>query len=167
MAQLVAQFACSSIHSRTIYLAKAKSIETIDSDEDWNDIHDNGFLLQEEFAAFRDIASGSQGTYWIKVLSSDETVVSEGMLQALVVPFYVPSDGSLYIRGDRDYIPISIEPGHYNILFELRYMTEEEIARVPEYAEIYLPIEFEEIRPQLYQFTFIPSDGKSLPKRLL
>ena len=139
----------------------------IDNDEEWNEIYRCGFLLRENSVTFRSHGGTTQGTYWIKILTADEIVVSEGMKQALTVPFHVPSDGRLYVLGDDERIPFYLGPGHYNILFERRYMTEEEVAKVTDYAEIYLPMESQDSCPELYQFTFLPSDGTSQPERIL
>ncbi|MBE9062943.1 competence protein ComJ [cf. Phormidesmis sp. LEGE 11477] len=121
-----------------------------------------GFVWYEDFVAFRNI--GDSRSYSVKIYLSEELSLQEDIKRSILLPYTVQPPGELLVTGSYgECHSFQITPGKYQLLFESRFMTDQEIAASIEYnrrlSEVGGPNpEFgEEARPQLFIFTFIPT----------
>lgn len=132
---------------------------------DWELSISQGFIWYPDYVAF-----GSRGqlfSYWAKVYLADSiSLRSDDIARAILLPFTVPPSGELRLGANIDLpVPFYLPPGEYKLLFETRYVTDNEIRSSKRYdfllnyldnpeAEIGLG---DEDRPEMCFFTFIPT----------
>ncbi len=121
-----------------------------------------GFVWYSDFVAFAGI--GHLYDYWLKVYLANSLSLWPDMHRAILVPFTVPECGQLLAGAHMDLPPsFQIAPGEYKLLFETRFLTDEEIRSSKTYDFFLEALDnpdvgvMEDERPEMCFFTFIPT----------
>jgi hypothetical protein len=121
-----------------------------------------GFVWYSDFVAFAGI--GHLYAYWLKVYLADSLKFRPNIARAILVPFTVPEGGQLFAGSHMDLPPsFQIAPGEYKLLFETRFLTDEEIRSSKRYEFFLEDLDnpdmgvMEEDRPEMCFLTFIPT----------
>jgi hypothetical protein len=121
-----------------------------------------GFIWYSDFVAFAGI--GQLFSYWLKVYLANSLSLRPDVHRAILVPFTVPECGKLLAGSYMDLPPsFQIAPGEYKLLFETRFLTEEEIRSSKRYDFFLEDLNnpdigvMEEDRPEMCFLTFIPT----------
>ena len=122
-----------------------------------------GFIWYEDFVAFNSI--GDRRSYFVKIYLAGELSFQEDIKRSILLPYTVQPPGELLVTGSYGMMchPFQIPPGKYQLLFEVRYFTDQEIEASAKYRKLMNEVRGpngelrEEVRPQLCLFTFIPT----------
>ena len=109
------------------------------------------------------------GEVWLTVYESTKVEVNGDTEKAILVPFEIPSEGYINLAGDDTEGALEVSPGQYQLLFELRELTTEELLSVDKYAEFGYSLETDppEIEAsELCMLTFVPTREKIEPQLL-
>lgn len=167
MAKLIKELTVSCSLTRSIRIVSSPSVEIRHDKDALKILFDQGFLLYRNLVTFSNMSD--LGIYWVRILTSDELRVDVNIRKAIVLPYEVRKSGNLFLYCEtlNYYEPFSIEKGKYNLLYETRFLTEDEVASIPEYAEDFLPADNYTEFPELIQFTFVPTKRLPKPKYLI
>ncbi len=129
---------------------------------DWGFLIAQGFVWYSDYVAFAGI--GHLYSSWLKVYIADSLSLRPDTHRAILVPFTVPEGGQLLAGAHMD-SPSSfqIAPGEYKLLFETRFLTDDEIRSSERYDFLLEDLDnpdvgvMEDERPEMCFFTFIPT----------
>jgi hypothetical protein len=126
------------------------------------------FMWYPDFTCFATI--GHVGDYHVEIWKGDtgDTVeVDSDTMRAILVPFTVSEVRFVWVTGDGLGFVLPIHPGCYQLIFQNRYLTDEEIRELPDFdqddQEYY---DDDELKPELCKLTFIPATGEVEPQIL-
>jgi hypothetical protein len=170
MSQLIKE--CRTGGHGLVCLASPPEILPDLSKVEWDLFKAQGFVWYKDFVAFA--PRGDQWSYSVRIYLSDELTLQSGMDRAILLPYTVPDEGILFVTGSYGNPNISFEiaPGNYKLLFETRFLTDEEITSSGEYDFLLENLNnpevnfYDERRPELCLFTFIPTNEKVKPEIL-
>lgn len=157
---------------RTICMATPPDILPDLPDSDWEIFATQQFIWYTDFVAFK--ARGDIGSYLIEVYLSDKLNTQADISHAILLPFTVPPEGTLLVTGSYGdpSFPFQLPPGNYKMLFETRFLTDQEIASSGHYDYLLEKLEnpdvefWDELRPELCIFTFIATTDSVNPRVL-
>jgi Competence protein J (ComJ) len=136
---------------------------------DWALFRTQGFTWYTNFVAF--YARSENWAYLIKISLADELTLHSDIDRAVLLPFSVPSDETVFSGTYMDsLIPFKIHQGNYQLLFETRFLTDKEIESSGNYDYLIEDLKnpdiefYDERRPELCLFTFVPTAKKVDPK---
>jgi hypothetical protein len=120
------------------------------------------FMWWPDFVCFLPVSDF--GAYHVEVWQASNVEVDSDTVRAILVPFYVSDIASVWVSGTDDRgISVPIPSGHYQLLFQNRYLTDEEMLRLPGFGESYLHFT---LKPELCKLTFVPIRGEVQPQIL-
>ncbi|MDJ0698023.1 hypothetical protein [Mastigocoleus sp. MO_188.B34] len=134
-----------------------------------------GFIWYPDFIGF-DMLSDAE-SYWVKIAVS-ETLQIDPIIaaakdsfeaSAIVLPFQVINGERVYLFGDDDAVIFSftLPVGHYQLLFQNRNFTTEEIENSPHFKHRDLDSDDCDRIPELCILTFIPTNTAIKPEILV
>lgn len=154
-----------------ICLASSPEILPDIPDSDWDLFKVQGFTWYTDFIAFN--SRGESWSYLIEVRISNELILQTDVDRTILLPYTIPSDGIVLIGTYMDpLVPIQIPSGEYKILFQTRFLTDQEIESSGHYDYLLEDLKnpdgnfYDERRPELCIFTFIPTQEKVKPEIL-
>lgn len=166
MAKLIKEFELSNNYTSTIHIVKSQDyLCPMDTIKEVNTIHDQGFVWYKNFVGF--LGMSDTRAYWVRIFVSDNLELEPDTRRAIVVPFQVPHSNILYMDNGDNLFPFPMKSGYYQLLFETRELTEEEVKKLPRFAQIYLRPSLTSNIPQLVKLTFIPTEGMTKPEILV
>lgn len=135
--------------------------ESVEDDEALNS---QGFAWHSNGVLF----SCKDGCVWLAAYEAEDAQVKPETETAILVPVVVPKEGYLHTLSEDKEEPLKImlEPGRYNLLFELRDLLSEEHS-IEKYKEAYDLLEPNfRFTPELCTMTFVATEEKSKPQLL-
>lgn len=165
MAKLIKEFEITNNYVSFIYVTKSQDCFSLIDTKEINTIHDQGFVWYRNFVGFLGISDIR--SYWIRIFVSNNLELEPDIRRAIVVPFKVSKRDIIYIDNGDNLFPFPMKSGYYQLLFETRELTEEEVKKLPRFAQIYLRPSLTSNIPQLVKLTFIPTEGMTKPEILL
>ncbi|MGF1488936.1 MAG: hypothetical protein ACFBSE_17770 [Prochloraceae cyanobacterium] len=149
MNEVIAEIKIENIYTPVINTSK--STETRNyynhhfNDDEVNLRFDQGFVWYQDFVSFC-MLTDYRG-YWIKIavkdnLELDPVIVNPrkfeavGTASVMILPFQVKSKERIEVFGDHEgsvILSFILRPGHYQLLFQNRYFTREEIEAEPNF----------------------------------
>lgn len=188
MNEVLAEIKLSNLYTDSIYISKSFDVYRREGDMP-DEVAENllfepksqGFVWYPDFIAFDML--GEERNYWVKLtvaeaLEIDSTLTENMESQyvyskesVIVLPFEVVKGDRLYLFGGDDDLVLSftLSIGHYQLLFQNRLFTREEIEASPNNDCQDLDYDYGECDyiPELCQLTFIPTDKVIEPKILV
>ncbi|MGD1940759.1 MAG: competence protein ComJ [Leptolyngbyaceae cyanobacterium] len=143
-----------------------------------SDIPNEAYALKgaQGFAWYRDavIYDLDQENCWVEIYQTQRLEeVSSNVSRAILLPFSVPEAGHLFMMEYSDILSFEILPGQYQLLFERRQLTENELFSIEKYAAFaYQPQgdstsrQFPRESPEHCKLTFVPTQEPVEPKLL-
>ena len=175
MNEVIAEIRIDNIYNSFIHVSKLpiiyKSSQVRGSEsEGIKLLLDQGFVWYQDLIAFNMLSDYQ--SYWIKIaikerLEIDPVIANDksGRASAILLPFQITREERIYVFGDdEDHVTFSsaLSTGHYQLLFENREFTREEVEAEPNFdCEDYDDWE-DEI--ELCLLTFIPTIEPIEPK---
>ena len=162
------------IEDKSFYAVHTKHVMVVHPSGPSGDMPNEGYYAEDiqGFAWYPNCVTFhlSHGYSWLMVYYSKNLEdMQPETTRAIVVPFTVPEDGYIEIIGNFDETRLDIPAGQYQLLFELRQLTQDEIFTTEKYSNFRrLEQEDGEIieLPELCTLTFIPTAERVEPKLL-
>ena len=139
-------------------------------DSEWDLFKTQMFTWYTDFLAFS--GRGDNWSYFVKIYSANELSIREDTSIAILLPFTVPPEGTLLVSGSygNPSFPFDIAPGYYKLLYETRFLTDQEIESSGHYDYLLEELKdpgvdfWDERRPELCLFTFVPTSNLVIPQ---
>ena len=164
--QLIEDKAFYAVHTKDVMVVHPTGPHGGMPNEGYQALYSQGFAWYSNCVIF-DLAYGNA---WLTVYHSRQLEdIQPETTRAIVVPFTVPEDGYINVNDDLYVSRLDIPAGKYQLLFELRQLTEDEIFTTEKYFNFRrLEQEDGEIieLPELCTLTFIPTAERVEPKLL-
>lgn len=165
MSKLFMSLDIGSTLARTISVSHPPEQLATYTPEAWDIGCAQGFIWYPHYVLF--FPPGDLGSYWVEIYISDTLELQPETIRAIAVPFTVPKANKIFISGSDDLgTPVSIGQGNYQLLFETRYMTVDDVSWLPGFD--WFTDESDEdppdLAPELIRFTIIPTDELPEPK---
>ena len=161
------------IEDKSFYAVHTKDVMVVHPSGPYGDMPNEGYHARDiqGFAWYANCVTFDlvHGDSWLKIYHSRQLDIQPETTRAIVVPFTVPEEGYIEITGDLDVTRLDIPTGQYQLLFELRQLTQDEIFTTEKYSNFRrLEQEDGEIieLPELCTLTFIPTAERVEPKLL-
>ena len=169
----------------TPFIHISKSPEVYSREKKYEDkvsnllLRPQGFICYQDFIAFDML--GDIESYWVKIAGAEtleiDPVIANAMKRprdyfkgnAIVLPFQIVDGDRLYVFGDDDAVTFSftLPVGHYQLLFQNRFFTREEIEASPNNDCQDLDYDDWDDFMELCMLTFIPTTEVTEPEILL
>ena len=140
-------------------------------DSDYDLLNLQKFVWYKDFVAFK--ARGDVGTYCVEIYLANNLEMHGDMERIILLPFEVPVEGTLLVTGSYgECFPFQLSPGPYEVLFETRFLNNQEIEQSDRYNYLVEEMNdtsmkfWDELRPELCIFTFITTTDEVKPKVL-
>lgn len=170
MTKLLAEFRIDNISAPFIHISKSSS-QTYSGRKEYENAVSNlligpqGFMCYRDFIAF-DMLSDVE-KYWVKIAVSEtldiDPIIAKAKdsfeASAIVLPFEVVDGDRVYVFGDDDAVIFSftLPVGHYQLLFQNRDFTREEIETSPHLDCKHGNYDDSDDISELCMLTFIPT----------
>ncbi len=180
MNEVIAEIRINNVSTSIIHVSKLpigyKSSQVrVSEPEEYSElVLDQGFAWYQDFIAF-DMFSDYL-SYWIKieikdrleidpVIANDKELRRDGLASVILLPFQITSEEQVCVFGDDDVsvtFSFTLPAGHYQLLFQNRDFTREEVEAEPNFdCEDY---DYWEDEIELCLLTFIPTQEPIEPK---
>ncbi|NEZ64144.1 hypothetical protein D0962_15325 [Leptolyngbyaceae cyanobacterium CCMR0082] len=160
------------IEDKFFYAAHTRHVMVVHPSGPYGDMPNEGYHARDVqgFAWYPncvtfDLANGDS---WLTVYHSQKLEIQPETTRAILVPFNVPGDGYIEITGNFDVTRLDIPTGQYQLLFELRLLTKDEIFTTEKYSN-FRPQQADKDflePPELCTLTFTPTAERVEPKLL-
>ena len=160
------RMSCGSIKSLNISTPPQK-YPSSESDDAVKASCNQGFFWYPNCVGFE--TRGIIGGCWVKVYVSKRLKLESDTERAIVVPYHVSSENYFYLSDDNLGKPIKLESGQYQVLYQNRYLGNDEIESLGNTFDYFDPedsIDLEGSRPELCLLTFIPTTEEIEPQIL-
>lgn len=172
MPKLVMALNLSGTLTRTISVSQPPYDYVDIFDKDWDVGFRQRFIWYPHHVTF--LPPGDIGGYWTEIYTADALELQSDTAQAIVVPFSVPRSNQVYVSASDDRgTPFSLSHGHYQLLYESRYMTAAEAEKLDgfEYCsdldeDSDLEEQCELASAEVIRFTFIRTEDLPSPRIL-
>ena len=165
MSRLIIDRKLSCLHTKDILLMHPPGRPANPSVEDYLSLSVQGFIWYSNAIIFH----SNNGFLWLTAYEAKEANVQKDAQTAIVVPVKIPAEGYICVEEDLDSscIKLSMPPGHYSMLFELREMKNEEFS-IEKYVKAYPHVAEPDfvIRPEICTLTFVPARKRVEPQLL-
>lgn len=180
MTKLLAEFRIDNVSAPFIHISKSSSQSYSKKKEYQNEasnllIGPQGFMWYRDFIAF-DMLSDIE-RYWVKIAVCEtleiDPIIAKAKdsfeASAIVLPFEVVDEDRVYVFGDDDAVIFSftLPVGHYQLLFQNRDFTKEEIESSPHFDCKDGNYDDCDDISELCTLTFIPTDEVIKPEILV
>ena len=133
--------------------------------EDTNTYCNQGFVWHPNFVGFE--TRGEIGGGWVRVYVSNNLELEAEIERAIVVPYFVSSENYFYLSDDDSGQCVELESSQYQLLYQNRYLRNDEIEILGEFEDEFEPEEDpDSFRPELCLLTFIPTTEEIEPQIL-
>lgn len=89
-------------------------------------------MCHPDYAAFSTLGANPCD---VQVRMAEELNIEPNSTRAIVVPYYVPDGTGLYLSDDDPVTLLNVTGGHYQLLYQTRRLTNEEISASTRYTE--------------------------------
>lgn len=176
MNKVLAEIRIENIYNSFIHISKSSQTHEYDyikqqeyHKQEFNQLLKQGFIWYPDFIAFDTI--GDLERYWVKIAVSEtleiDSVVAENKnsrganrASAIVLPFLIEEQDRVYVFGDYEddiILSFTLSAGHYQLLFQNRNFTREEIEAEPNFDCQDLDYDDWDDDLELCLLTFIPT----------
>ena len=177
MNEILAEMHLSNFSTDSIYISK--SFDVYRKEGDMSDEAERllfgplsqGFVWYPDFIAFDML--GEERDYWVKLAVNETLEVNQTLIEneqsVIVLPFQANKGDRLHIFGEEDELVLSftLPVGYYQLLFQNRLFTREEIEASPNNNCQDLDYDECDYIPELCQLTFIPTKEVVEPEILV
>ena len=181
MNKVIAEIRIENIYNSFIHISKSPQMHNYGGhydDEGIDTLLNQGFVWYQDFISFYMLSDYQ--AYWVKIAVSEsleidsiianaETLGTDNPASVILLPFQTTGEEQIYVFGDYDkdvILSFTLPAGHYQLLFQNRYFTREEIEAEPNFNCQDLDYDSWEHNLELCLLTFIPTDAAIEPKIL-
>ena len=162
---------CGDIKSLNVSTPPLNNPYQSDSDDYIIAKSDRGFFCYPNCVGFETL--GSAGSCWVKIYVSSCLELEVDAERAIVVPYFVSKQNYFYLSDDNPGKRIDLDSEQYQLLYQSRYLKDEEIKSLGDTFNYFFDPEFydpdsdnDDFRPKLCILTFIPTTEEIEPQIL-
>lgn len=181
MNKVIAKIEIYNISTSTIYVSrlpigyKSSQIRVCEPDEDTDPLLEQGFIWYQDFIAFDMLTDYL--SYWIKIAVKDRLEIDpviangeSGQASIILLPFQITNEERVWVFGDDEVsatFSFILPAGHYQLLFENREFTREEIEAEPNFECEDMDYDDWKDKLEFCLLTFIPTNKIIEPEILV